>query len=167
MFLQSNRWEIMRPQGGYLWEVRYSNWGVFGVIIFRRRKRKSKRQESSEDEENYERKISRSESLTKHDVVLLKDFKRTHSGGTKVPSESPLSREIDKVKIIRKLKVPSKDQFHGSTDPSDFVHLVDGRMAFYGTLRSRISSSSPRAWRERPFCGSITSLRNLLTCDLI
>lgn len=67
-----------------------------GSFSLRRRKRKPRKEESSKDEENYKKEVSRSTNLTIHDVLLFKDFIRTHLGGTEIPSESPLSRKIEK-----------------------------------------------------------------------
>ncbi|XP_074369539.1 uncharacterized protein LOC141710961 [Apium graveolens] len=47
-------------------------------------------------------------------------------------SESPLSVKIENAKINRDLKVPPINSFDGSTDPSDFINLFDGRMDFFG-----------------------------------
>lgn len=66
------------------------------------------------------------------DVLMFKDFIRTHSREVEVSSESPLSRKIEKAKINMVLKVPSIDQFDGYADPAYFIHLFDGRMPFYG-----------------------------------
>lgn len=47
-------------------------------------------------------------------------------------TESPLMERIENAKINRDLKVPPIDSFDGSTDPSDFINLFDGRMDFFG-----------------------------------
>ncbi|XP_074342795.1 uncharacterized protein LOC141680478 [Apium graveolens] len=66
------------------------------------------------------------------DLSLIKNYIRTQSGGIEVPSESPLSVKIKNAKINRDLKVPPIESFDGSTDPSDFINLFDGRMDFFG-----------------------------------
>ena len=73
------------------------------------------------------------EEFTKlqNDIALCKDFIRTQSGA-EIPSESPLSEDLEGAKINRRLKIPPINQFDGSTDPSDFLNTFDGRMAFYG-----------------------------------
>lgn len=49
-----------------------------------------------------------------------------------VPTESPLSEEIEAACINRDLKIPPITQFDGTTDPNDFLNIFDGRMSFYG-----------------------------------
>ena len=49
-----------------------------------------------------------------------------------IPSESPLSEDLEGAKINRRLKIPPINQFDGSSDPNDFSNTFDERMAFYG-----------------------------------
>lgn len=65
-------------------------------------------------------------------MVLFKDFIKTHSREIVTASGNPLTKRTEKAKINRDLKVPNIEQFDGSADPADFVHVFDGRMAFYG-----------------------------------
>ena len=95
-----------------------------------------------ESDEEYQEVSSRYAEGNKHrdkdisklqsDFAVFKDFMRTQTGGVELPSESPLSEDIENAKIDRHLKIPSIDQFDGSTDPSDFINLFDGRMSFCG-----------------------------------
>lgn len=91
------------------------------------RKRKKKRV-SNEDSSKESSKLSK----LKDDIALVKSFIRTQSGGLETPLESPLSEEIEHAKINRDLKVPPIELFDGSSDPSDFINVFDGRMSFFG-----------------------------------
>lgn len=66
------------------------------------------------------------------DVALIKNFIRTQSGGLEVITESPLAEYTENAKINRDLKVPPIESFDGSTDPSDFINLFEGRMDLFG-----------------------------------
>lgn len=103
-----------------------------GSFSSKRRKRRIEHDESSEDKDYYKERKSAPSNLTEDDVLLFKDFIRTRSGEIEVSSESPLSKRIERTKIKRDLKVPSINQFDGSADPADFIHLFDCHMAFYG-----------------------------------
>lgn len=105
---------------------------------FSSKKRKKKTLENNDSEEEgsqlegpRKQKSSRQEKF-EEDVALLKNFIRTQSGGLEVISESPLAELIENAKINRELKVPPIESFDGSTDPSDFINLFDGRMDFFG-----------------------------------
>ena len=54
---------------------------------------------------------------------------RTHSGGLEVPTKSPLKGH--RRCKYRHLKIPSIEQFDGSTNPLDFINLFDGIMSFF------------------------------------
>lgn len=59
-------------------------------------------------------------------------------------TESPLAEYNENAKINRDLKVPPIESFDGSTDPTDFINLFDGKMNFYGhseVARSRFFST--------------------------
>lgn len=103
-----------------------------GSFSSKRRKLRVEHDESSEDEDYYKERKSTSANLTEDDVLMFKDFIKTHSGETDVSLKSPLSKRIERAKINKDLKVPSIDQFDGSANPAYFIHLFDGRMAFYG-----------------------------------
>ena len=50
----------------------------------------------------------------------------------RLPGDSPLSEDIEIAKIDRHLKIPSIEQFDGTTDPLDFINMFDARMSFFG-----------------------------------
>lgn len=67
----------------------------------------------------------------RRDLAMCKDLMRTHCG-LEVPNESPLSEDIENAKIDRRLKIPSIEPFDGTTNPLDFINVIDGRMSFFG-----------------------------------
>lgn len=77
------------------------------------------------------------------DVALVKNFIQTKSFILKISLESPLVEDLEKEKINKFLKVPPIELFDGSTDPSDFINLFDGRMDFSVIQRSRDFISFP------------------------
>lgn len=77
-----------------------------GSFSSRRRKRRAGLDESFEDEDYYKERKSATTSLTEDDVLMFKDFIKSHSGETKISSESPLSKRIERARINRDPKVP-------------------------------------------------------------
>lgn len=96
-----------------------------------RRRRTSSSEEVSQRTESTELITPEELARMQDDMAQLRDHVRAQSGFD-VVSESPLTRAVETARIDRTLKIPSIDQFDGSSDPSGFLNTFDGRMALYG-----------------------------------
>lgn len=118
-------------------EAEYSSYEESTSSHASKRKRKKQTYEEDSEEEASQKEDHKGRKLTRQakfeeDMALIKNFIRTQSGGLEVVTESPLAEYIENAKINRDLKVPPIESFDGSTDPSDFINLFDGRMDFFG-----------------------------------
>nr|XP_017245509.1 PREDICTED: uncharacterized protein LOC108217176 [Daucus carota subsp. sativus] len=106
-----------------------------GSYSSRRHKRRSTHENrEDEDSETSDAKSQKSSDMDRfrEEFALMKEQLKSQPRGFDFPSGNPLSIDIENAKIDRNIKIPSVELFDGSTDPSDFLNMFDGRMSFCG-----------------------------------
>ncbi|XP_017216818.2 uncharacterized protein LOC108194379 [Daucus carota subsp. sativus] len=118
-----------RPSNNSEYSTRADSAGSYSS---RHRKKKRTLDEEEEAETGPNPKMNVELTKLRREVAQLREQVKTGSSGLDVPSESPLSEEIESYMLDKNLKIPNIGQFDGTTAPSDFINQFDGRMSYYG-----------------------------------
>ena len=118
-----------RPSNNSEYSTRADSAGSYSS---RHRKKKKTPDEEEEAETGSNPKMNAELTKLRREVAQLREQVKTGSSSLDVPSESPLSEEIESYMLDKNLKIPNIGQFDGTTAPSDFINQFDGRMSYYG-----------------------------------